>query len=370
MRALLLFVTAGCGNATHSSIPDAAGTTPQDDLDAGTDETDLGAADDLSTPPDLQPTAPPVARPAYYVAAGKLYDPCGEEVIPRGVNKMAVYIDRAGDSFPEIAKTGANTVRFMWFTAVPASEAVQTLQRAVDSGLIPIWEMHDATGDFSKMPQIETYWTAADTVTVLKQFESRLLVNIANEAGQTVSDNDLVTTYTRIIGKLRTAGLRMPVIIDAAGYGRNVEQLLRIAPSILAADGNALFSWHVYDPGANQPARIDSALATAKAQKIPFLMGEFANLSPGACGQTVPYLDVITKAQAAGVGYIPWSWDNSNSDCDGGSGSPFNMVSDGLHFSTLTAGWATEVVMSNAASIKNTSRRTYYQTNGKCKGAP
>ena len=204
---------------------------------------------------------------------------------------------------------------------------------------------------------------------MLEQFESRLLVNIANEAGQTVSDNDLVTTNTRIIGKLRAAGLRMPVIIDLPATGTNVSSSCH-PPSILAATATRSSPGTSTIRAPSQPARIDSALATAKAQKIPFLMGEFANLSPGACGQSVPYLDVITKAQAAGVGYIPWSWDNSNSDCNAGSGSPFNMVSDGLHFSTLTAGWATEVVMSNAASIKNTSKRTYYQTNGKCKGAP
>jgi mannan endo-1,4-beta-mannosidase len=337
--------------------------------------------DDLSQPrpdlfepqapaPDLAHTIAPTPKAAYYVDGGKLYDPCGEPVVLRGVNKMAVYLDRKGDSFPEIAKTGANTVRFMWFTQVGAAEAVQTLQRAIDSELIPIWEMHDATGDFSKMAQIESYWTDVATVSVLKQFESRVLVNIANEAGQTVSDGDLVTTYSRIIGKLRSAGLRMPFIIDAAGYGRNVEQILRVAPDILAKDPNVMFAWHVYDPGANQPARIAGAFSTAANGKIALLIGEFANLSPGACGLTVPYQSLITQAQASGIGYLPWSWDNANGDCKSGAASPFDMVSDGVHLSMLKAGWATEVVASDPASIQKTSRRTFFQTSaaaGKCK---
>lgn len=143
---------------------------------------------------------------------------------------MAVFADCKGDSFPEIAKTGANAVRFMWLTSEPATEAVQTIQRAIDSELVPMWELHDATGDFSKMPQIEAFWTDASTVGVLKQFESRLLVNLANEAGQTVSDATFTATYTQLVQKLRAAGVRSPFVIDAAGYGRNVEQLLRVAP--------------------------------------------------------------------------------------------------------------------------------------------
>jgi mannan endo-1,4-beta-mannosidase len=59
---------------------------------------------------------------------------------------MAVFTDRSGKSFPEIARTGTNSVRFMWFTFVSASEAKQTLQAAVDSHLVLIWELHDAAG--------------------------------------------------------------------------------------------------------------------------------------------------------------------------------------------------------------------------------
>ncbi|MCC7404320.1 MAG: hypothetical protein IT288_07975, partial [Bdellovibrionales bacterium] len=72
--------------------------------------------------PSQIPPGPANPRTAYYVDQGKLYDPCGEEVILRGVNKMAAFADRPGDSFPEIAKTGANTVRFMWLTMIEPSE--------------------------------------------------------------------------------------------------------------------------------------------------------------------------------------------------------------------------------------------------------
>ncbi|MBC7958099.1 MAG: cellulase family glycosylhydrolase, partial [Cytophagales bacterium] len=310
------------------------------------------------------------ASSAYYVQDGKLYDPCGVQVVLRGVNKMVVYADRAGNSFPEIAKTGANAVRFMWYSQVAASEAVQTIQRAIDSQLIPIWELHDATGNWSAMPTIENYWTNPATLTVLRQFDSKLIVNLANEAGQGVDDNDMVATYSRIISRLRTAGLRMPFMIDAAGYGRNEAQLLRVAPRILAADPlhNVIFSWHVYDPGSE--SRITAAFDTANAQRIPFLVGEFGSNVPGACQATVPYRHLITQAQAKGIGYLAWSWDNFNGDCKIGDTSVFDMVGDGINLSTLKPGFATEVVRTDPASIQNTSRRTQWQTAGTCAAAP
>jgi mannan endo-1,4-beta-mannosidase len=353
-------VATGCGDGEPGLTEPARDAAP--DTSAAVDAApSLDAGGDAAPPLDGS-RAP---KPAYYVANGKLYDPCGEELILRGVNKMAVFADRKGDSFPEIAKTGANVVRFMWLSSVPASEAVQTIQRAIDAQLVPMWELHDATGDFSKMPTVEAFWTDPGTIAVLKQFESRLLVNLANEAGQTVADPTWSSTYTGLVGKLRAAGLRMPFVIDAAGYGRNVEQLLKLAPGLLAADPqkNLIFSWHEYDSGAGESARIDAAFATATNGKIPFIVGEFAHLTPGACGNAVPYQHLMTAAHAKGIGWMPWSWDDFNGDCKPPNGpSPFDMVGDGIHLSTLKSGWATEVVQSDPSSIQKTAKRTGWQT--------
>jgi hypothetical protein len=58
---------------------------------------------------------------------------------------------------------------------------------------------------------------------------------------------------------------------------------------------------------------------------------------------------------------MAWSWDNFNGDCKQGNASPFDMVSDGIHLSTLKAGWATEVVTTDPASIAKTAKRTPWQ---------
>ncbi|MCC7406005.1 MAG: cellulase family glycosylhydrolase [Bdellovibrionales bacterium] len=251
---------------------------------------------------------------------------------------------------------------------IEPSEVVQTLQRAVDSKLIPIWELHDATGDWSKMADIEAYWTSPTTLDILKRFDTKMIVNLANEAGATVSNQELTTVYSRLVSKLRDAGVKAPLMIDASGWGRNAEQLLEIAPILLNQDPlhNLIFSWHVYDSGSDQPARIQRVASSFKQQKLPFIIGEFGPKSPGACHLDVPWLEVIRTAQQLGLGYLPWSWDNFNGDCEDGEFSVFDLVTDGIHLSTLRSGWATEVIMTDAASINKTSRRTAWQEQGRC----
>lgn len=83
-----------------------------------------------------------------YVDGPTLYDACNQEAVLRGVNKMAIWTDPTGSkSFAEIAKTGANAIRIVWDTAGSAFALDTILQRALDEGLLPMIELHDATGN-------------------------------------------------------------------------------------------------------------------------------------------------------------------------------------------------------------------------------
>jgi mannan endo-1,4-beta-mannosidase len=349
---------------------------------AGDPASRTGTAPPPAAPPSTTGTSPAGEAPApgpvptgapthdtYYVSGADLFDRCGEKIVLRGINKMAVYLDRAGASFPEIAKTGANAVRFMWLSAVAANEAEAALQSAIDAQLVPIWELHDATGDFSKMNVVEAFWTSPATLATLAKFEGDVIVNIANEAGQGVVDADYVATYARIIGKLRTAGIRSPLMIDAAGYGRNVEQLLAQGPALVAADPlkNVLLSWHLYDAGTAQLGRIDTQLANARTQGLPLVVGELGPVEPGNCSSPVEYRHLMSKAQELGVGYLAWSWDNVNYNCGAPEAdSPMNMVSDGIHASTLRSGFGSTVVDTDPAGIRKTSKRGRWAQKRSC----
>jgi len=56
-------------------------------------------------------------RSTTAVLGRDIYDGFGTKVVLRGVNKMSVFDGKDPDgsiSFPEIRKTGANTVRIVW----------------------------------------------------------------------------------------------------------------------------------------------------------------------------------------------------------------------------------------------------------------
>ncbi len=62
----------------------------------------------------------------------------------------------------------------------------------------------------------------------------------------------------------------------------------------------------------------------------------------------------MATAQAESVGSLTWSWGlNKNGDCKDGS---MDMTTNGK-FDGLKEGWATEIALSDANSIKNTSVR-------------
>jgi mannan endo-1,4-beta-mannosidase len=83
----------------------------------------------------------------------------------RGVNKMSVFDDEGpcGEiSFPEIAKTGANTVRIVWAIVddigkTDPADVEALIDNAISAGLLPMIELHGATSDFSRLDELVDY---------------------------------------------------------------------------------------------------------------------------------------------------------------------------------------------------------------------
>ena len=298
-------------------------------------------------------------RPTFYVDGRRLYDRCGEEVVLRGVNKMVVWMDRQGATFPEIARTGANAVRAVWSIDVPAQEADVMLTNARHRGLIPMLEMHDATGNWGMLDRVVDYWTLPETVALIRKHEKYLLVNIANEAGQDVPDDVFRDKYIEIIRRMRRAGIRVPLVVDASGWGRDYEQVLAVGPEIVAGDSlqNTIMSVHWWHSD-NNASRITSALERSVELNLPFIVGEFAHAEVGCRGR-IAYEHILAEAQRLGIGWLAWSWGPGNSDC-----AAMDMTEDGS-FETLH-GWGLEVAVTDPNSIQKTSVRPASIVNGTC----
>ena len=289
----------------------------------------------------------------FYVAGRFLYSPQGERVILRGVNNMNVVSDKTGEkSFPEIAKTGANVVRIMWMRFGGGGDKLDVIiGNCIKQKMIPIIELHDATGKWEMLDSTVNFWVRPDVRDVLVKYERYLLLNIANEAGTSaVTMQEFKSKYSAAIGKIRAAGINVPLMIDAANWGRNEAYLLENAVALLQNDPehNLLFSWHIWDSGIAE-SRIEKAVERSVALNIPLEIGEFAPMEV-KCKCCIPYKFIMQYCQQQSIGWLAWSWGPGNSDC-----TQMDMTKT-VEFETLYD-WGLEVAVTDPYSIKNTAVR-------------
>lgn len=357
------------GSSVRSSAD--AGVTPSSPQPATDDKAKPVVSADAGMPGSADASAPTstpsgssgVAAGSYKVKNGKILDGCGEELVMRGVNHPTIYTDREGAAFPEIAKTGANTVRLFWFGqhGVAVSELEKPVSTAVKHGLLPIIEMHDSTCKWDVDPIIAE-WIKPEMVAFIKKHEKHILVNIANEASYPNAD-EFVSKYKTAITKMRGAGIHVPLVIDGGRCGRDYDTLFNRGKELLDfdPDHNLIFSAHLYDSLA--ASAYTSMFAKARSLQLPFIVGEFANKEPPGCGKDIDYKSLVNEANKAGIGWLAWSWgDNDPNKVWNGDCALFDMTST-FAFDSLKD-WGKEVSVDNAASIKNTAKRPYALQHG------
>jgi hypothetical protein len=303
--------------------------------------------------------------PGFKVAGRFLYDKCGEKVILRGINKMTIWTDINGASFPEIAKTGANSVRICWLTTGDLTKFDAALKACKDNKMIPIPELHDATGKWDQLSTCVNWWIKPEVVSIIQKHEEYMLINIANECGETVSNDDFKTGYTDAIKKMRAAGIHVPIVIDAAKYGQDIDILQAVGPDLITADPdhNILLSVHMWWPvewGWSDQKITDEVDQSVKAN-LPLIVGEFAHNGIG-CKTNISYKHIIDQCQKNEIGWLVWEWGPGNNDC-----VEMDMTPDSK-FESLK-GWGLEVCTTDPNSIKNTAVRPKFILDDKCEGA-
>jgi Cellulase (glycosyl hydrolase family 5) len=277
------------------------------------------AAQDSSPQP---PNAGTVARPSYnngtgfFVYRGKLYDPSGHEFRIRGVNR-AHY-----DSYsqPGLSNTRANTVRFLMYQlSVGAGRYVSVVKtQHLDYGEVPIPTMgyfpdNAQTSCNTSTSQLSSgvAWWAANA-RAFASLDGSMILNIANEWGPAKS-TAWRDAYIQAVGTLRAAGYRSPLLIDAGGCGQDAQDILDYARDVYESDPqkNVIFSYHDYSPASS----LDyfPQLAQLAAQGVVVIVGEFGpgrNIGPSPTLLTPQ--QIITTAEANGLGWLAWAWDDNN----------------------------------------------------------
>lgn len=337
-------------------------------------------------------------KPTFTINGTALQDPCGNTVVIKGMNKMAVFDegDPNGDRyFPEIAKTGSNAVRIVWqrtysngSNANPA-QLDKLIANCINQKMIAVVEMHDATCNLAGLNDVVNYWKSAPILAIIKKYENALLVNIANEAGDyAVTASQFTSAYKSAISELRNVGIKAPLIIDAPDCGKNLELVVPIASQLIQHDPlhNIMVSTHPYwsiKAGAT-PAFIAAQLNAAVSASVPLLLGEVAGYGgwPGqgvdaakscsAEGQ-VDYKSILVEAEKHKIGWMLWEWGPGNGfyDRDPVVLCPaMDITTDGT-YATIEAikpgdpnAWAKDAVITGSYSMKNTAQKTAYMMNG------
>lgn len=309
--------------------------------------------------------------PGFYVKGRFLYSPCGEKVILRGVNEMSAWSedDKTGSGyFSEIAKTGANTVRITLTNYSSPEQMDSLITNCINNKMIPIPENHSATGKWENLNSVMEWWLQPQILEVIKKHEKYVVVNIANEAGAwEVTNEEFIKFYSHAVNKFRDAGINVPIMIDASGWGQDINILQATWKNLQEADPlqNLLFSVHMWWSD-NDSLRIVNEIKEAVESEMPLVVGEFAH-KVVQCKCCIDFRTIIKECHENEIGYLAWSWGAvPNGDC-----SEMDMTCRGT-FESLGKGetcgrgdnsWAVEVAVTSEYSILNTSIRPWWIIN-------
>lgn len=269
-----------------------------------------------------------VARPSTQRAASsadtsyRLFDPAGDEFRIRGVNR------NHGDSYGTPAGlplSGANAERiFLQSTTTPAYNAALVQREMVANNIVPIpvigWGATTCKTDPALLAANVDAWVVQ--APIWAPLSGSAIFNIANEWGpSTAVWRD---SYITAVGRMRDAGYTGLLMIDAGGCGQDQRTVVNYGGQVLDADPlhNVIFgvhvygSWHVASPTNPWQSwwgfTYDGGMAQLRASGLPVVISEFGPMGVGPSQTPVSPERLISDAEAAGWGWMPWSWDDNN----------------------------------------------------------
>lgn len=296
----------------------------------------------------------------FFTKNGKIYDKTGAEFIIRGINHTLWWGDEihnheAITSPNGLVKTGANLIRAV-FGPGGGADTPAEMRKEVESilaqKLVPMVERHDATGndtattDSALQQVVDNVWLVPANVQLLKDYEDRIILNIANEWGP--NSSVWRDGYKTAVMKLRRAGINCLLVIDAGGhFGQDYRSIINYGAEIVSSDPqhNIVFSLHTYGfwvstnrnanlagtwgPPANDPWLFEDKMTALRQTRLPIIVGEFS--WEGSDQVNYKTQDILNYCQANRIGWIAWSWNQNSGD----GLSPLDM----LGFSNGTSKW-------------------------------
>lgn len=296
------------------------------------------------------------AQVGFTTRGTELIDATGQLFIIKGINNPhAWFQERAYQALDDIAATQANTVRIVWQTSGQADQLERIIERCIALKMIPMVELHDATGNASgeRLLDMARYYIRNDVKAVLMRYQRYLLINIANEWGDHhVTTQQWMQNYKAVIDAMREAGFKSTLVIDAPGWGQNIQPILEGGCKLIECDPlhNILFSVHMYGSW-NNAQDIINKLTAAKEKQLPLIVGEFGySYNDGLNNLTckTDHRTIMRTCEQLGYGFMPWSWTGNNRE-----NAWLDMV-DSSDWKTPTP-WGREVIDGDCG-IRQTSK--------------
>lgn len=249
----------------------------------------------------------------FTVDGTRLLDANGEPFIMRGVNHPHCwYLGKDDVALPAIAATGCNTVRIVCGSGQQyPRDSVDRLNRVIDRckelGMIVVLEVHDVTGSNNASDLIKTceYWISVKDALIGN--EAYVILNVANEWMGRWDSASWCAAYRLVIPRLREAGIRNTIMVDAGGWGQHAASISDRGADVLAADplGNTVFSVHMYGTAGKDAATIERAITGAQDKGLCIIVGEFGHTHSDG---DVDEQHILRYCVENGVGYLGWSW--------------------------------------------------------------
>jgi len=266
---------------------------------------------------------------------GNLLDACGNNFVMKGMNvPLAWYVNDVNGSISALKNnTKSNCLRIVVQTNTSDNAWQTTVVNCIKNKIIPMVELHDVTGstDPGALKSMGDFWASKASFFNNTNFngvdiKKHILINLANEWGtwQTASNKNTVwrDAVINAIKPMRNAGITSTIVIDAVGYGQDIDDAYNIrtyakdiqradngylgGPSNSTQKSNLLFSIHMYCEWKKVGDNI-GIVNTIKSSGVPVIVGEFGyqHASDGSCD--IDEQAIINTCQAGGIGWLAWS---------------------------------------------------------------